>query len=126
MERAIGDYRLAPPRAGAPAKRFILISLGLAFSAAILAGRMPLQMSIAVVFLFAGPHNWMELRYFISRMPVRWAASRNFFILAIAGATTLTGLYAAFPLAARRWGWSDAGWLTSIAIWNSLMVLWVI
>jgi len=45
---------------------------------------LPLQVSIVTVFLFAGPHNWFELRYFLTRLPVRFGRSRNFFITAFA------------------------------------------
>ena len=43
---------------------------------AVLIGSFPLQLSIATIFLFAGPHNLMEFRYFAARMPVRWGRSR--------------------------------------------------
>jgi len=44
-----------------------------AFSAgaAALAACFPVQLSVVAVFVFAGPHNWMEARYFAARMPVR-------------------------------------------------------
>ena len=39
--------------------------------AAALASWLPLQLSVVTVFLFAGPHNWFELSYFLMRLPVR-------------------------------------------------------
>ena len=40
-------------------------------AAAALAGLAPLWLSVATVFVFAGPHNWAELRFFITRLPAR-------------------------------------------------------
>src|SRR5438067_4280991 len=48
------------------------VALLLMVSAATLAAAVPLQFSIATVFLFAGPHNWIEARYFLARTPARW------------------------------------------------------
>src|SRR5215210_8773342 len=68
--------------------------------AAALAGLAPLWLSVAAVFLFAGPHNWAELRFFITRMPVRLGRSRGYFALAAAGVVGLTGAYALLALGA--------------------------
>src|SRR5919205_3888996 len=59
-------------------------------TAAAFASWLPLQVSIVTVFLFAGPHNWFELRYFLTRLPVRFGRSRNFFVTAFAGIGVLT------------------------------------
>jgi hypothetical protein len=48
------------------ARRFGLLFIALAVSACALAGLAPLGFSIVTVFLFAGPHNWMEARFFLS------------------------------------------------------------
>jgi len=63
--------------------------LGLA-AAALLAGWAPVRFSIVTVFLFAGPHNWLELRYFLTRLPARWGRLRGFFLLGLSGAVGLT------------------------------------
>ncbi|HVF56343.1 MAG TPA: hypothetical protein VM934_09345 [Pyrinomonadaceae bacterium] len=104
---------------------FALVSLALLAAAATFAGFVPLRASIFTVFLFAGPHNWFELRYFLARLPARWGRSRNFFVVALAGAIALTIAYAALPLlsAARRWDGEEL--LTALAVWNSLLILWV-
>ena len=112
----------SPPLPQAPT----VVGLVLLASAASLAGWLPLQLSVATLFLLAGPHNWMEFRYFVARMPVRWGASRDFFLIAIAGVTGLTLIYAALPMLASAWLWSDADWSTSAAVWNSLLILWII
>jgi len=68
-----------------------------AFASAVLASWMPLQVSIVSVFLFAGPHNWFELRYFLMRLPARFGHSRNFFAVAFAGIFLLTIAYLSTP-----------------------------
>lgn len=107
------------------ARRFAIAAVAMAVIAAMIAGLAPLQMSVAVVFLFAGPHNWIELRYFLARMPVKWAASRNFFLTAIAGVASLTALYIAAPILAEARGWNDAAWAVYSGVWSSLLILWI-
>ena len=79
-------------------------------AAAALAGFAPLWLSVATVFVFAGPHNWAELRFFITRLPVRLGRSRGFFALAAAGIVGLTVAYAALALGADSGVWGEAGW----------------
>ena len=52
-------------------------------AAAASASWLPLQVSIVTLFLFAGPHNWFELRYFLMRLPVRFGKSRRVFMVAL-------------------------------------------
>jgi hypothetical protein len=87
---------------------------------------LPLQVSIVTVFLFAGPHNWFELRYFLMRLPVRFGKSRNFFLTAFAGLGVLTLTYASLPLLYNAVWWSDEAWSTLIASWNSLFLFWLV
>jgi hypothetical protein len=107
------------------ALRFGAVAVGLALLAASLAGLVPLGFSIVTVFLFAGPHNFIEFRYFLSRMPAHWGPLRTFFLLAIGGAVTLTASFAAIPWLMHTLGWSDAAWSTVIAVWNTALVLWI-
>jgi hypothetical protein len=81
--------------------------------------------SIVTVFLFAGPHNWFELRYFLMRLPVRFGRSRNFFLTAFAGLGMLTLTYVSLPLLYKVAWWSDEAWSTVIASWNSLFLFWL-
>src|SRR5690242_12173640 len=69
---------------------FGVVTLLLAAASAFLAGWAPLGFSIVTVFLFAGPHNWIEARYFLSRLPARWGKLRVYFGLAFAGIFGLT------------------------------------
>jgi hypothetical protein len=113
--------------ASASVRGFAFACVFVLVAAAALAGWVPLALSVATVFLFAGPHNWAELRYFITRLPVRLGRSRIFFATAAAGVVTLTAAYAALSLSpgARAWGGED-GWYFSTAVWNSAAVAWVV
>jgi hypothetical protein len=95
-------------------------------AAAALAGFAPLWLSVATVFAFAGPHNWAELRFFITRLPARLGRSRGFFALAGAGVLGLTGAYAALALGADSGVWGAEGWYAATALWNSAAVVWVV
>ena len=95
------------------------------FLSAGLASWLPLQVSIVTVFLFAGPHNWFEARYFLMRLPARFGRSRNFFILAFAGIALLTVAYVSLPVLYYTQVWSGANWNNAIASWNTLMILWI-
>jgi hypothetical protein len=110
----------ATPRAFAAACVCVLAA------AAALAGWAPLGLSVATVFLFAGPHNWAELRFFITRLPVRLGRSRLFFATAAAGVVGLTAAYAAFSLAPGGAAWGEGRWYLTLAVWNSLAIAWVV
>lgn len=92
---------------------------------ALLASWLPLQVSVITVFLFAGPHNWFELRYFLMRLPVRFGRSRNFFLTAFAGIAFLTLTYVALPVLYSFNVWPDSAWPTILASWNTLLLLWL-
>lgn len=111
----------APSR---PGLGFALAALAFAGAAAALAGWAPLGFSVLTVLLFAGPHNWLEVRYFLGRMPGRWGRLRGFFLLALAGAVGLAAAAVALPLAAAAAGWGPAGWHNATALWETALVLW--
>ena len=100
-------------------------TLALATGAAFLAGWAPLGFSLVTVFLFAGPHNWIELRYFMARMPARWGRLRGFFLFSFAGIFALTASFAALPWLAQVGGWEEDAWKTGIAVWNSALLIWL-
>jgi len=95
-------------------------------ASAAFASWLPLQVSIVTLFLFAGPHNWFEFRYFLMRLPVRFGRSRNFFLTAFAGLGVLTIAYVSLPLLYNARLWSDEAWSTVIATWNSLLLFWLV
>jgi hypothetical protein len=104
---------------------FAVMLVASACVSAALASWLPLQVSIVTVFLFAGPHNWFELRYFLMRLPARFGRSRNFFAVAFAGIFVLTAAYVAMPALYYANLWSGANWPEAIAAWNTLLLLWV-
>jgi hypothetical protein len=131
MERA-ADFELkiwrAPriddkPRAGV--RVFVAIVLACVCLSALMASWLPLQFSVITVFLFAGPHNWFELRYFVMRLPARFGRSRNFFAVSFAGIGLLTVTYISLPALYYSKVWSGANWPTAIAIWNTMLLLWI-
>jgi hypothetical protein len=82
--------------------------------AALLAVAAPLQLSFGAVWLFAGPHNWMEARYFLGRLPSRLLVGKRFVLTAAAG-TALLGL--AFVLAP-----PSGLWFTGFGLWTLLLL----
>ena len=92
---------------------------------AVLIGSFPLQLSIVTIFLFAGPHNLMEFRYFVARMPVRWGKSRLFYSIGIGGVVVLTAAYLSLYFASGNWLWSLESWQTYAAVWNTALIVWV-
>jgi hypothetical protein len=118
------DYR--PGKVAAPpAAAFTCAALAVALAAAVLSGWAPLRFSIVTVFLFAGPHNWLEFRYFLTRLPARWGRLRGFFLLAFAGVAGLTAAFAGLY----AWGVygspGEEAWEYTYAGLNSLLILWI-
>jgi hypothetical protein len=94
-------------------------------AAAAFASWLPLQVSIVTLFLFAGPHNWFELRYFLMRLPVRFGRSRNFFLTAFAGLGLLTLTYVSLPVLYNAALWSEESWSVVIASRNTALRFWL-
>src|SRR5204862_5116675 len=104
---------------------FAAIVITAACLSAGLASWLPLQLSIATVFLFAGPHNWFEARYFLMRLPARFGRSRSFFIVALAGIGLLTLAFVSLPAAYCGDVLFGADWPNAIAVWNTALCCWV-
>jgi hypothetical protein len=104
---------------------FAVMLVASACISAALASWLPLQVSIVTLFLFAGPHNWFELRYFLMRLPARFGRSRNFFAVAFTGILLLTVAYLAMPALYYANLWSGANWPDAMATWNMLLLLWL-
>lgn len=105
---------------------FIAAMFVVMIAACALAGWAPLRFSIVTVFLFAGPHNWFEGRYMLSRMPARWGSLRRYFLVGLCGVPLLAGLYAAIPWFAGKFADERTAWFTSIAVWNMLLIGWIV
>ena len=86
---------------------------------------MPLRFSIVTVFLFAGPHNWLEFRYFLTRLPARWGRLRGFFLLAFTGIVGLTSAFALLWWLSEQDRVSPEVWEPCYAGVNSLLLLWI-
>lgn len=107
------------------ARVFAITLVAASLLSAAVASWAPLQFAVVTVFLFAGPHNLLEFRYFVMRLPVRFGKSRNFFLLAFGGIFVLTTAYVALPVLYYSGGWSGGNWLTFIGVWNTMLLLWV-
>lgn len=126
MSQSAG-FGYAPARRDAAASRwaFALTALGVATAAAVLTGWAPLRFSIVTVFLFAGPHNWLEFRYFITRMPARWGRLRGFFLFALAGVLALAAAFAGLVVLSGRVALDAAFQSDYLAFWNTGLILWI-
>jgi hypothetical protein len=114
--RAVSSARAAWLFAGAAAGVIVL--------SCALAGFAPLGFSIATVFLFAGPHNWFEARYMLTRMPGRWGPLAPYFITGISGVLLLAGAFALLPWIGQTA--TAAAWTNLLAIWNTLLIGWIV
>src|SRR5437764_5659775 len=118
-------HAAARGQARASASTFAAILIASAVFSAAFASWLPLQVSVVTVFLFAGPHNWFELRYFLMRLPVRFGKSRSFFVTAFAGIGLLTLAYIALPVLNAFSLWPEYAWPTVLASWNTVLLLWL-
>lgn len=107
------------------AHAFLAVFVSACALVAVLIGSFPLQLSIITIFLFAGPHNLMEFRYFVARMPVRWGRSKLFYSVGIGGVAILTAAYLVLYFASGNWLWSLESWQIYAATWNTVFILWV-
>lgn len=107
------------------ARLFALVLIACTCASALLASWVPLQFSVVTVFLFAGPHNWFELRYFLQRLPVRFGKSRAFFITAFTGIGFLTITYVSLPVLNSFNLLPEQHWTTILASWNTLLLFWI-
>jgi hypothetical protein len=85
----------------------------------------PIQLSIATVFLFAGPHNWIEFRFFLARMPLRWGKSKRFYSVGLGGLALLAAAYITLYWLGGAWYLSESAWTISTALWDTALILWV-
>jgi hypothetical protein len=58
-------------------------------------------------------------------MPARFGKSRNFFLVAFGGICFLTTSYVLLPALYYSGLWSGGNWVMMIAVWNSLLLLWI-
>ena len=125
MQNAIEIKTWPTARVVPGARVFVAVIVLCTLAAAAFASWLPLQVSIVTLFIFAGPHNWFELRYFLMRLPVRFGRSRNFFLTAFVGLGVLTLTYVSLPVIYNVSVVSEEVWSTIIASWNTLLVVWL-
>ncbi len=104
---------------------FALCALLVMLASAGLAGWVPIQFSIVTVFLFAGPHNFLEFRYFLTRLPARWGRLRGFFLLSFAGILGLTIAFAYLAFGTSYGAVDEGTWHLLYPIWNTALILWI-
>lgn len=83
---------------------------------------LPLSVAFGAVFLFAGPHNLLEFRYVLGRLPARAGRLWSFFLWSGLGIVGLTLAYAALPwlsVAVPRIG------RQGYAVWSMALIWWV-
>ena len=117
---ALGTAVSPNRRSGTPL--FALLGILLLAGSAAMAGWMPIGFAIGTVFLFAGPHNWFEARYFLSRMPARWGPRKAYFSLGLGGVLTLGAGFIVQSVLGRAASWSMETWALAGALWNTAMV----
>lgn len=107
------------PSRGASVVMMVLL-LGLAAGVSIA----PIGVSIAAVFAFAGPHNWFEARYFLSRLPRRLGPFAGFTALGVTGVLVLPSMFILLATATRHDVRLPGGLPGAVAVWNTLLLVW--
>jgi hypothetical protein len=127
MASVLANDVASPRAAPAAGSAFVFAALTVAVIAAacLLAGFAPLGFSIVTVFLFAGPHNWLEARYMLTRMPARWGPLTLYFTTGIGGVLILAGGIALVRWLGEWFHWESGFWLSMYACWNTALVAWI-
>lgn len=105
--------------------RLVALFFGLLLFSVVAACSAPALFSVAVVALFAAPHNWIEGRYFLCQIVPRWGKLAGYFSVSLVGVVVLAAAYFAMPLAV----WND--WISAsqlpqaIRAWHIGFALWL-
>lgn len=103
---------------------FGLCTVLLIVASATIAALAPVLFSIVTVFLFAAPHNWVELRYCLSRLPSRPGPLLPFFATSFGGLIILYASYLGLVVSARaHWLQYDQALIFSM-VWNCSLIAW--
>lgn len=115
-----------PPRVElAHSAVFGAVATTIVILAALLVGSVPLGVAIGSVFLFAGPHNYLELRYFLGRMPARWGTLRNYFSCGLGGIFLLGVSWIILAYLSRARLLPGSAVMLMDSFWLSLFTLWI-
>jgi hypothetical protein len=101
--------------------------LGLTILCAVGAALAPWGFAAMVVAVFAGPHNWIECRYALTRIPLRAGRLGRFLRLSAAGIIFLTAGVILLAWASRSWSpaalrIAHSAWLSSVVLWVTLLI----
>jgi hypothetical protein len=112
MNALLGGFRSLSPA--------LLAVLAMSLLGMAIASAPVLLATLSVAFL-AGPHNLMEARYLLSRLPGRVGKLRPYFLLSLYGVLTLGLTSVALPffsgsLGLRVWNTILIGWVTALAM----------
>ena len=114
--------RTASSLTSGPSPISLTVVGGLLTALAIACAAWPAGMAVAVVLLCAGPHNWCEARYFLSRMPARWGPLRPYFIVGIGGVALLATAFIALAVVSVR---AESATSLMLSAWHTALVGWV-
>ena len=118
-----GPVTVAPSRLAAQAP--LAAALALLAALALVCASAPGGMAVAVVVLGAGPHNWFEARYLLSRMPARWGRLRAYFLTGICGVVVLAAAFAVLVMQSSALGPDPSRRLLWLALWHTALVSWI-
>lgn len=105
--------------------RFVGLCSLVVIACATFCGLAPIALSIATVFLFAGPHNWMELRYFLSRFPARLGNLKLYFATGMIGAFSIAVVVPLIAVLGKSGAIDINLWITAYKLSNVAMVGWI-
>ncbi len=118
-----------PPASVAGRQRFTAIALLIGLAVTWLVVVAPVSLAIAALFLCAGPHNWMEARYILSRLPSRAGPFLAFMALGATGVLALAVTATLLPTVARITpfgaGADDSVLVFCAVVWNLALVAWI-
>lgn len=106
--------------------RVVASMFGFTTASALLAGLFPMGFAIAIVILFAGPHNWAELRFLLARAPTGMGPLRPYFLVAAAGVAAISTSSVGIAWAAQVRGMNYDHILAAFSIWSTILILWVL
>ena len=104
---------------------FLICCFGVLLFSALVSSFAPIGFSVATVFAFAGPHNWVELRYFLSRLPSKFGPLRTFFCASFAGVFLLGLAYATLITLARENAIEYENAIFYFRTWIASLHLWL-
>lgn len=116
---------LTAPRSGPDTRATVVVGVTLVALLALVCAAAPAAMAVTVVVLGAGPHNWFEARYLLSRMPAKWGPLRGYFATGITGVVLLTASFIALVIWSGRAETGADAQVVALALWHTGLVVWI-